>query len=258
MGTKRENRMAAKEAGGTPPRKAGLAGRYGLFRHRRRRLAGDGAWRIREFIVDIVIVVIGVVLALAADQMADSLQWQSRARTLDTRIRAELGRNLVNAWENAHAEKCALAYIDELEAAILRADHAAVGRLRAGGWPFGLRPWVFDVWDAAQSTALADHLPTDRLATYAILYTGVRVQRHHQDRMQDSFEEAMTARFPLPADARAAQLAAVGKLRSVRIQTAGISEGMLIEAERQHIALDRRAIDERMRFNAGRRCLEFI
>ena len=220
--------------------------------------ARDTPSRIREFLIDIVIVVIGVALALAADQTADTMQWQSRARTLDTRIRTELTQNLVNAWENANSEKCALGYIDELEAAILRGDHAAVARLRAGGWPFALRPWVYDVWDAAQSTAVADHLPKDGLATYALLYTGVRVQRQHQDRMQDFFEEATTARFPLPADARAGQLAAVGKLRSVRIQTARISEGMLAEARRQGIPLNRGAIEARMRLNAGRRCLEMI
>lgn len=212
----------------------------------------------RELITDIAIVVVGVVLALAAEQAADSLQWQHRVQTLQSGLRQELLGNLLNAWESKSTEGCALKYINDLEQAILRGDHAKVEQLRLSGWPFGLRRWQDNVWSAALSTAVADHLPQKDLNTYAIIYTGVQVQRQHQNRMQDAFEEAMVARFSLGYEARAAELAAVGRLRSVRTQTAFISDRMLAEAQSKlGLVPNPQSMEEVRRTNGGR-CQRFM
>lgn len=164
----------------------------------------------------------------------------------------------MNAWESQSTAPCALRYIDALERAILGGDHAQVERLRQLGWPFGLRRWQDNVWSAALSTAVADHLPQKDLTTYATLYTGVQVQRQHQNRMQDAFEEAMVSRFALGPQARAAQLTAVGKLRSVRTQTAAISRAMLAHSSATlSLVPDPRALEEVRRTN-GRRCQRLI
>jgi hypothetical protein len=227
--------------------------------HARRRASLRAATlKGRDFFTDVAIVVIGVFLGIVATQVVDALQWNSRVRTLQGTIRAELAGNLVNAWETQATERCAMAYIDALQAAILSQDRARVERLWTSGRPFGLRKWQDNIWNATLSTAVADHMPQQDLSTYAIIYTGVEVERQNQFQMRDLFEEAATARFELARGAAASQLASLGKLRSVRAQSTVIARALLTQARnRLGLVPDPRAIETVRRYNEGH-CQRFI
>lgn len=225
---------------------------------RRRASLTAASLRSGEFLTDIAIVVIGVFLGIAATEVVDALQWQSRAGTMKASIKTELAGTLVNAWEIVATDGCALEYIDAMQAAILRQDRAAVDRLWRSGRPFGLRKWQDNVWNATLSTAVADHMPQEDLSTYAIIYTGVEVERQNQFEMRNLFEEAATARFELARGTEATQLASLGKLRSVRTQSTVIARAILAQAhDRLGLLPNQRAISAVRRYNGGQ-CQRFI
>jgi hypothetical protein len=126
-----------------------------------------------EFIHEIVIVVIGVLLALAGAEIVDSLRWRSEVRSFRKAIDHELGRNLGIYRSVIMGRTCVAGRLAELERFL--ADSTAGKRdrlLHPIGQPF-LQTLYFSVWDNKGSDA-ADHLPLDLRIAYGELYDEFR------------------------------------------------------------------------------------
>jgi len=171
----------------------------------------------REFISEIGIIVLGVLIALSAEQAVDYLHWHHKLGAAEESMRAELKADRTFALEYAIFAKCTDSYLDRLEFDLLKRDAGDLNRLYELGPPFGTRPWTATAWDATLNAQLADHIPLDRFLAYAETFRRANLMRDTQYQLRDRYLEAMTGRFGLSADAKvlADELAATEDMKAV-------------------------------------------
>lgn len=126
----------------------------------------------REFIHEVVIVLIGVLLALGGAQLIDTLHSRGEVASFRAAVDHELGRNL-GIYEHVIAQRpCADRRLADLERFL--ADTKA-GRTDKFARPIG-RPFLqtlfFSAWDNKGS--VMDNLPLDRRLQYAEIYDEFR------------------------------------------------------------------------------------
>lgn len=126
-----------------------------------------------EFAYEIVIVVIGVLLALAGAQLLEDWQWTSEVKDFRRSIDHELGRNLGIYQSIMAAHPCATRRLADLERFLADSRAARQDRIvRPIGRPF-LQTGFFSVWDN-KDAAVVEHLPAERRLQYAELYDELR------------------------------------------------------------------------------------
>jgi hypothetical protein len=112
----------------------------------------------REFAGEVGIIVIGVLIALGAEQMVESWQWRGQAAEARTALRAEIGRdNLPQAYTRLAIAPCLKAKLDKLDAALA----AHVERRNFVDLAQAYRPpnrgWDDQVWKAVVATGVLSH-----------------------------------------------------------------------------------------------------
>lgn len=129
---------------------------------------------VREFLKEYLIIVIGVLTALAAEQAVEALRHRADAAKAERAIRAEVVVDITRIEQRDFAHDCVRSRLDEIDAIV---DAAAPdGHIRAPGW-IG-RPPRYAVetarWDAASQSGRVSLLPADWQAGFGSLYTGLR------------------------------------------------------------------------------------
>lgn len=124
----------------------------------------------RHFAGEVGIIVIGVLIALGAEQAAESLHWKGQVKDARIALDAELAHS-VGAYEHRRQQSpCVERRLDELDQWVRQWSR---GRREALGGPIGriagFNTWK-GVWEVTQSGQVASHIPLkDRLA-YARIY----------------------------------------------------------------------------------------
>jgi hypothetical protein len=170
----------------------------------------------REFVGEVGIIVIGVLIALGAEAVVQNRQWHDKVAAAKESIDSELNTQLDYSEEVMALSRCAPQFVDALESAILRHDSRAIGKLHDTQPPFVPRPWRSTAWQAAMSTEVADHFERGELAQYAFMSNSFEDVRRAQEAMLIDFADATTGRLGGPVDAATinAQLAAAERFRS--------------------------------------------
>jgi hypothetical protein len=127
----------------------------------------------REFAGEVGIIVLGVLIALTADQIAVAFQWHREVRSFRAAADHELGRDL-GIYRSAMLDRsCAARRLAELEHFL---DDSNTGRrdklVRPIGRPF-MQTLFFSVWDNRGSD-VSDHLPLNLRTAYGELYDEFR------------------------------------------------------------------------------------
>jgi hypothetical protein len=183
----------------------------------------------REFVGEVGIIVVGVLIALSADQAVESWQWREKVDAAKASIGLELNTQLDYSEEVMALSRCAPRFVDALEAAIVRHDSAAIARLHDRQPPFVPRPWRSTAWQAAMSTQVADHFKRGELAQYAFMSNSFEDIRRAQESILTDFADATTGRLGGLSDPATtnAQLAAAERLRIGLDLEANIAETQL-------------------------------
>lgn len=140
----------------------------------------------REFMGEVGIIVIGVLIALAAEQTAELLGWRKHVAEAKEDLRSELEGNLFNAQEQLLMAPCVERRLDQLEQIV---DHppAKPWKLLPGHGLTPIRVWSASGWDSAIAAGTVAHMVPRERAEYAGVYSFVR-------RMQDlTFDEFAVA-----------------------------------------------------------------
>jgi hypothetical protein len=138
----------------------------------------------REFAGEVGIIVVGVLIALAAEQLVENWRWHERAQEARERLRAEVGHVFLLVEERRDVTKCIDKQLDNIEDAIL-ASGAVMKRLPAyreaglnlsyGDYAFVLRTpsrsWPDSAWQGAIAEGVSSHLTTDERRLLPIHYT---------------------------------------------------------------------------------------
>jgi len=124
----------------------------------------------REFLSELFVVVLGVSLALGAEQTAEWLHWRAQVSEARELIATELARNVRQATWRLRTSTCVERRLDELGAIL---DGAAktgslppVGDIASpvrGYWPSGS-------WESVVASQTATHFPRPQLAAITLTY----------------------------------------------------------------------------------------
>jgi hypothetical protein len=125
----------------------------------------------RAFVGEVGIIVLGVLIALGAQQVAEAVQERSEARDADRAIRGELQLNMAKLRSRAEKKPCVDRRIAELQALIDSAE-AAGGTIKTPNWVGRPQFWTMQMarWQAVSQAGRAALLPADDLALYGSMY----------------------------------------------------------------------------------------
>ena len=118
----------------------------------------------REFLGEISIIVIGVLIALGAEQMLENWHWRDKADATTESLRREIGSNYGVAVEAAMVARCVNRQLDVLEAALAKPGFTTAPLFSEGSSQSYIirtpsRPWNDYSWRAATSEGTVSHLP---------------------------------------------------------------------------------------------------
>jgi hypothetical protein len=121
----------------------------------------------RELLSEIGVIVIGVLIALAAEQIVEILHWHHQVSVSEDALADDFDNILTQASEREATSACIGRRLDQLGALIDQASEAhrlpAIGTI--GAPP--IRLWKLSSWDSFLSSQAASHLPHDKLVTYS-------------------------------------------------------------------------------------------
>jgi hypothetical protein len=193
---------------------------------------------------ELAIVVLGVLIALGAQQMADALQWRQKVAIVRQSIMRELGNDRARWEQTIRDARCMQRDIDRLEE-------------WTGG---GSKPepqarfirsapllWMHSAnWELAKSSQTLDHFPLDEQIAFATAYDGIA---HRQVDIEKATGEVgrVTSLIPSAADSQERQQLLVA-LRDLRGTMAALQsndgymtrhfEALRVEADRSDFAAD--------------------
>jgi hypothetical protein len=190
---------------------------------------------LRELLKEIGIIVIGVTIALTAEQIVEAISWKHKVADAEAAMSEELGNDLAYAAGQVAMKDCAAKYFARMETAVVNRRSETLRQLAAMKQPpYGTHPWVAESWAAAINSQIPDHIPRDRLAAYGIAFRRVTTERDLQFAMMDHHAEVVGARLmeAPPPEVSYAQLAALDKLKADHAVTMLIA-GALINEQAQ-------------------------
>lgn len=124
----------------------------------------------REFLKEYGIIVLGVLTALAAEQVAEQAHWAERLRETRGQLHAELSADVTSAVGWLAAGPCIDRQLDALGAAVLAARKS--GTLVPPTTPYSPMLTVFrsDAWLNARSLQVSDHFSAEEMRRLSQTY----------------------------------------------------------------------------------------
>jgi hypothetical protein len=125
----------------------------------------------RAFAGEVGIIVLGVLIALGAQQVAEGVQERSEARDAESEIRGELANNIAMLRSRWAVRACVEKRVDELQKLIDSARDD--GTIVTPKWVGRPQFWTMQMarWQATSQAGRAALLPPDDLALYGSLYS---------------------------------------------------------------------------------------
>jgi hypothetical protein len=179
-------------------------------------------WRgVREFLKEYVIIVVGVLTALGAEQGVEWLHWQHEVAVADTGLRHELRFDGLYAFESIAAWPCEQKRLDELSAALRRTQGLWKGSGtedrpgRKASFVNPGHPWPQTGWEEYKGNGAVQHMSDARRWLFNTAYLDVAGERGFGEQLgQASAELAILADdLPLSDATRDRELAAIEHAR---------------------------------------------
>jgi hypothetical protein len=168
-------------------------------------------WRgFREFLKEYIIIVVGVLTALAAEAVVQEIDWARRVHDAETDMRRDLEDDARISFERMAMRDCNLQQIEARQAALVRNRDQGAPVPLFPQLQFGGRILFYETWQNARSLQLTGHIPTERLRDYGRAFHLV----------ENIHEQTMAAAAHLPA-----------------VQTLSVNAGAISPAERDRLFL---------------------
>ncbi len=168
----------------------------------------------RDFIKEVGIIVIGVLIALAAEEALSDFHWRQEVKIVQDSLDDELTDSLFSALERVKITDCQRRTLDRLDEL---ADQSR-GTLVIRNDPVTRnRVWGTAAWDAAVASGTIAHMDHDVRNTYAELFSFVRLFRDFNLRQEELWARIEAYRRPraLTPDSRDRFVETVSELRAL-------------------------------------------
>jgi hypothetical protein len=177
---------------------------------------------VREFLKEYLIIVIGVLTALGAEQVAENLHWREKVHEAKTSVHQELTMATVLADERIARRDCSDAYLADLAAAITASPPAwrpptsnYCGLKEAGYVTVGNRPWPTEVWRSIEAEGVVSHFDNRYRASAPLLFhfiDGIQTMSRQEDSIAPELEP-LAGPLVMTPDSKIHFLTTIAKLR---------------------------------------------
>jgi hypothetical protein len=153
----------------------------------------------RAFAGEVGIIVIGVLMALGAEQVVDDWQWHRKVGAVRKALMSELGNDRAR-WEfDVQDGHCVVRQLDSLNAWAREGAKVSEPAHEALGATSNLFLMHSANWTLANGSQTLDHFPLDEQLALATLYDGIA---HRQKDISDAIDlkEKVDTETPLVAD----------------------------------------------------------
>ena len=218
----------------------------------------------REFVGEVGIIVVGVLIALSAEQLVETVHWHNEAQITRQQLTDEVASSTADAVERVALEDCLRNRIGELTAKLNNNEgHWAANPMKLGSarasarvnpsmpltYRTPTRNWTQDAWQAAKSTGMINHMNRHEIADYGDLYATIHGLALLQDQEVELAPRLSFLSFDQRLDnaSRVNALMALGQLDSVNAGMSLASRGLVEEVRQLHLKFDRGAMAKSMR-----------
>lgn len=123
----------------------------------------------REFAGEVGIIVVGVLIALSAEQLIESLHWREKVGQANEQLNLELHADAQSAYQWLANRECLQGQLDAADRAVVAArETGEIPAITAYSPPLVM--FTSDAWLNARSLQVADHIGPDAMHDYALLY----------------------------------------------------------------------------------------
>ena len=187
--------------------------------------APRNGWRV--FAGEVGVIVLGVVIALAAQQYVETLQWREEVRRTEEALTIEIADSVLHASERQMVNPCLSDRLRNLIRKVsstegpwsgdpmpLNQSALAVTTVSAAPYRTPNRPWSGNVWEAAQNAGVFNHMRRERVAAFSKVYARMEGLRKVNEVEHQVFPQLLYLSFDTRLDAATRQeaLAGLGKL----------------------------------------------
>ena len=190
-------------------------------RSRWQRFSPSMGWR--AFWSEIVIVVLGVVIALAANEAVEEWNWQNKVEDGEARLQGDITWVFLWSAEKSVTQPCVDAQLAAMGSNVLESADTLlplpVGTVLDRQWVVRMptRPYRFPVWEALLADGTASHFPPHRLAILGRISHDMAQARAYEAQTRDLDGALLVMRDPFALDpvVRADLLTNINRLRSL-------------------------------------------
>ncbi|MDH7638704.1 hypothetical protein [Sphingomonas oryzagri] len=125
----------------------------------------------REFFGEVGIIVLGVMIALGAEQIAEILHWREQVLEARDTMRSELRDEAVLAIERKAMAACALAYLKSVDT-VVRTGKSIDPNTHPD---IPVRIWTTDAWTVVTTSQASAHMKPDEMLEYAGQFSAIRI-----------------------------------------------------------------------------------
>jgi hypothetical protein len=128
----------------------------------------------REFLSEVLIIILGVSIALAAEQAIEALHWHHKIEAIEDAMRAELvDDDLPQAYARLTIGRCLSDQLDRLQKLARVGADGARFSAAANAYQPPFRTWDSEAWKLAQQSDLGAHLSAARVQAWQLTYAGM-------------------------------------------------------------------------------------
>ena len=170
----------------------------------------------REFLKEVGIIVLGVLIALGAEQAVEWVSWRAKADQAQTQLHRDATGILDDMLERLAIQQCQDGRLTLIRDRLLASGPAwtAMAPFYTSGPPAGstyahpMRGWPRTSWTTAVASTVAMHLPGDQLYDYAHIFAAAEREANDQTTEHEASSElnVLGSSLTLTPDAKVAFL----------------------------------------------------
>jgi hypothetical protein len=144
-------------------------------------------WRV--FSGEVAVIVLGVLIALGAEQIVQAYDWRERVGRGRNELRSEIGQAVRNAEDRIELGPCSNKRLDLLDGLLMGTKASLDKPMIVTRYYTVIAPWSQAVWATMMSSGVVEHLPESEMLAYASLYESIALVREEMTAEQDSISD---------------------------------------------------------------------
>jgi hypothetical protein len=199
----------------------------------------------REFAGEVGIIVIGVLIALAAEQVLQNYEWRQRVTDARGALDREVAQDEAAAQERIDFGPCATRHLDEVQSLIMSSGAQIERPLLVTRYYTIIRPWSQNVWRTMSASDVLEHMPQTEMLNYGNIYDDIALIHDEMMSEQDSISDLSiltTLHGPFDAVTRDRLLAATSRARRENSTIIRDSRQLLEAAASLHVPADYKSL----------------